>query len=366
MNIDVLLGRKPGEGNPFLPDTSYLRGLRVMVTGAGGSIGSELCRQILCAGPSELVMVDRDESALHAVQLRLYGRALLDDRGVVLADIRDHPRVDEVLDEYCPDVLFHAAALKHQPLLEQYPAEAVKTNVWGTWNILSSAAAHGVETLVNISTDKAADPSCVLGYSKRITERLTAWWAPRRYMSVRFGNVVGSRGSVLETFQAQIRQGRTITITHPDVTRYFMSLREAVGLVLHAAAIGNPGQALVLDMGDPVRIVDIAQLLGGKDIPIVYTGLRPGEKLAETILGPGEVDIRPYHPLITQVDVPPLNPAYLALRVGVDGGRTEVTRRLAAACTADDTNHEEAIQSLARSFNIPPEVLLLPRSPERT
>jgi FlaA1/EpsC-like NDP-sugar epimerase len=335
VNIDALLGRNQRGTDPFLPDRSYLRDRRVMVTGAGGSIGSELCRQILWAGPAELVMVDRDESALHAVQLSLYGRALLDDRGVVLADIRDNPRVNEILDGYRPEILFHAAALKHQPLLEQYPGEAVKTNIWGTWNVLSSSAAYGVKVLVNISTDKAADPSCVLGYSKRITERLTSWWAPRRYVSVRFGNVLGSRGSVLETFQEQIRVGRSITITHPDVTRYFMTVQEAVSLTLHAAAIGEPGQALVLDMGEPVRIVDLATRLGGADIPIVYTGLRPGEKLTETLLGPDEKDIRPHHHLITQVDVPPLNPTYTA-RIDPDGDRQTIIRRIARTCTADN------------------------------
>ena len=238
-----------------------LRGKRVLVTGAGGSIGSELCRQIHRYDPAELIMLDRDESALHAVQLSLHGRALLDDDSTVLADIRDEARVHEVFAERRPEVVFHAAALKHLPLLEKYPAEAVKSNVWGTLTVLRAAQAIGVGTFVNISTDKAANPISVLGYSKRIAERLTAQMAAETdgtFLSVRFGNVLGSRGSVLTAFASQIEVGGPVTVTDPDVTRYFMTVQEAVQLVIQAAAIGRDGEALVLDMGEPVRIADVA------------------------------------------------------------------------------------------------------------
>ncbi|MDP3966642.1 MAG: nucleoside-diphosphate sugar epimerase/dehydratase, partial [Nocardioides sp.] len=287
----------------------YLTGRRVLVTGAGGSIGSELCRQIHRFLPAELMMLDRDESALHALQLSIHGRALLDSDEVILCDIRDRAAVNAVFAERRPDVVFHAAALKHLPMLEQYPAEAVKTNITGTGNVLDAADLVGVDRFVNISTDKAADPSSVLGLSKRIAERVTADVAavtPGAYLSVRFGNVLGSRGSVLTSFTAQIAQGGPITVTHPEVTRFFMTVEEAVELVIQAAAIGSDGEALILDMGEPVKIEDVARQLiaqSGKDIEIVYTGLREGEKLHEQLLGIEESDARRSHPLVSHVAV---------------------------------------------------------------
>jgi FlaA1/EpsC-like NDP-sugar epimerase len=313
----------------------YLRGKRVLVTGAGGSIGSELCRQIHRFAPRELMMLDRDESALHATQLALHGRALLDGSDLVLADLRDRERVRAILAERRPQVVFHAAALKHLPLLERNPAEAVKSNVWGTLDLLE--ASSEVETFVNISTDKAANPVSVLGYSKRVTERLTAHAAGeygRTFLSVRFGNVLGSRGSVLTAFSAQIAAGGPITVTHPDVTRYFMTVQEAVQLVIQAAAIGRPGEALVLDMGNPVRIADVARQMADQastSIEIVYTGLRPGEKLHEEVFGTGEYDHRPLHPLISHVAVPPLDPAEVRV-LNVLGDREELTAELAGLC----------------------------------
>ncbi|MDQ3980202.1 MAG: polysaccharide biosynthesis protein, partial [Actinomycetota bacterium] len=292
----------------------YLTGKRVMVTGAGGSIGSELCRQIYRFAPSELIMVDRDESALHGVQLGILGRALLDSPDLVLLDLRDRPAVEQVMAERRPEVVFHAAALKHLTLLERHPGEAVKTNVWATLDLLELAVEYGVDRFVNISTDKAADPCSVLGYSKRLTERLASYMSTQSStvcLSVRFGNVLGSRGSVLTTFNAQIERGGPITVTHPDVTRYFMTVEEAVELVVQAGAIGAPGEVLVLDMGEPVRIADVAQLLAARsERPIVthFTGLRPGEKLHECLLGSEEEDRRPLHPLISQVQGQPLEP----------------------------------------------------------
>jgi FlaA1/EpsC-like NDP-sugar epimerase len=336
--ISDLLGR-PTATTDVAQVREHIAGKRVLVTGAGGSIGAELCRQLHQLGPAELIMLDRDESALHAIQLALRGRALLDSEETVLADIRDQHRVQEVLGKFRPDIVFHAAALKHLPLLERCPAEAVKSNVWGTLNVLRAAADHGVQSFVNISTDKAADPVSVLGYSKRVAERLTAHMSGvtgGRYLSVRFGNVLGSRGSVLTALSAQVASGGPVTVTHPEVSRYFMVVDEAVHLVLQAAAIGRGGEVLVLDMGKPVRIADIARRLTASTDPkspkvdIVFTGLRPGEKLTENLLGPGETDHRPCHPLICQVPVPPLDPdEVLALDPDADADAGLLRRSLA-------------------------------------
>ena len=311
--ISDLLGRRPVTTDMDAV-AGHFAGRRVLVTGAGGSIGSELCRQLHSFGPAELIMLDRDESALHAIELALHGRALLDSDQVVLADIRDPGRVRQVFEERRPEIVFHAAALKHLPLLERYPAEALKSNVWGTLAVLEAAAACGVRSFVNISTDKAADPVSVLGYSKRIAERLTAHMARQAagtYLSVRFGNVLGSRGSFLTALSAQVAAGGPLTVTHPDVSRYFMTASEAVQLVLQAAVIGRDSEVLVLDMGEQVRIADIARRLAAsaeQEIDIVFTGLRPGEKLTENLLGTGETGERPRHPLIRHVPVLPLLP----------------------------------------------------------
>jgi FlaA1/EpsC-like NDP-sugar epimerase len=310
---DDLLGRRRVETD-IAAVAGYVTGRRVLVTGAGGSIGAELCRQLYRFGPAELIMLDRDESALHDVQLSMHGRALLDSRDLVLADIRDRVALGHLFAERRPEVVFHAAALKHLTLLERHPGEAIKTNVRGTLNLLDMALEHGVQRFVNISTDKAADPVSVLGYSKRVCERLTAAFAQRTgrpFLSVRFGNVLGSRGSVLTAFRSQVEAGGPLTVTHPEMTRYFMTVEEAVQLVIQAGAIGRGGEALVLDMGAPVRIADVAELLAARasrPIQIVYTGIRPGEKLHEALFGEGEPDMRPVHPLISHVDVPPLQP----------------------------------------------------------
>ncbi|ABW10725.1 polysaccharide biosynthesis protein CapD [Parafrankia sp. EAN1pec] len=314
LDLADLLGRRQIQTDMTAAER-YLTGRRVLVTGAGGSIGSELCRQIHAFGPAELIMLDRDESALRAVQLSLHGRAMLDDDTIVLGDIRDTELMAALFAARRPEVVFHAAALKHLPLLERFPGESVKTNLWGTLTVLEAAAACGVRRLVNISTDKAANPSSVLGHSKRITERLTAHvagQAPGVLVSVRFGNVLGSNGSVLTVFAGQLAAGGPLTVTHPEVTRYFMTIQEAVQLVLQAGALGSAGEALVLDMGEPVRIADVARRIAARapaPVDIVYTGLGAGEKLHEELLGAGEWDSRPRHPLISQVPVPPLDPA---------------------------------------------------------
>lgn len=315
-DIDVadILGRRQIDTD-LEEIAGYLRGKRVLVTGAGGSIGSELCRQIVKFEPGELMMLDRDESALHALQLSIFGEARLDLPQAILADIRDGDALSGLFAERRPEVVFHAAALKHVNMLEQYPAEGWKTNVLGTRNVLAAATSVGVSSFINVSTDKAADPVNVLGRTKRMAERLTATYArgsAGRYLSVRFGNVLGSRGSVLETFAAQIARGGPVTVTDPEVTRYFMTIPEAVQLVIQAGAIGRQGEALVLDMGVPVRIADVAaHLISLEDRPIniLFTGLRPGEKLHEDLFGAAERGSRPIHPMISHVPVPPLESA---------------------------------------------------------
>lgn len=310
----------------------------MLVTGAGGSIGSEIAKQVHSFGPRELVMLDHDESLLHATQLRIYRHGMLDTPNVVLCDIRDADALDEVFSRHRPDVVFHAAALKHLPMLQQYPAEGWKTNVLGTRNVLDAAARHGVRRFVNVSTDKAADASSVLGKTKRIAEELTAWYGHRlgaTYLSVRFGNVLGSRGSVLHTFAAQIEAGGPLTITDREVSRYFMTIPEACELVIQAGAIGDTADVLVLDMGDPVRILEVAEGLiarSGKDIEIKITGLRDGEKLHEVLFSTDEAYEPTSHPLIRRLSVPPLDPASLS---GVDpaavGSLDALTHQGAAA-----------------------------------
>jgi len=304
-----LLGRPPSDIDTAAV-AGYVTGRRVLVTGAGGSIGSELCRQLMRYSPAELVMLDRDESGLHATQLSLDGRAMLDDPNLVLADLRDRARLREIFDRHRPEVVFHAAALKHLTLLEANPSEAWKSNVEVTNAMLEESLHHKVLCFVNISTDKAADPTSVLGMSKRLTERLTAGANTSesgRYLSVRFGNVLGSRGSVLTAFAAQASKGGPIVVTDPDVSRYFMTIEEAVQLTIFAGAIGSGGDVLVLDMGAPVRIIDVANRFARRVNPplkIEFAGLRAGEKLHEVLLGEGEEDVRPVHPLISHVAVP--------------------------------------------------------------
>jgi FlaA1/EpsC-like NDP-sugar epimerase len=314
----------------------------VLVTGAGGSIGSELCRQVNGFAPYRLVMLDHDESNLHRLQLDLWGEAVMDSDDLVVADIRDQARVKQVFEQHRPEVVFHAAALKHLPLLELHPSEALKTNVFATQNLLDAAEAHGISRFVNISTDKAADPTSVLGFTKRIAERLTASAAGRAdgtYLSVRFGNVLGSRGSVLTTFKAQVDAGGPITVTDAEVTRYFMTVEEAVELVIQAGAVGGDGEALVLDMGEPVKIDDVARRLAAnaeRPIEVVYTGLRRGEKLHEVLLGEGEDDERPSHPLISQVGVPAIDVDEVRAETeGIDGDDLVIELRRLALTSGD-------------------------------
>ena len=309
-----LLGRNP-VSTDLESIAGYVQGKRVLVTGAGGSIGSELCRQLHQFAPDTLVMLDRDESGLHQTQLLIEGRAMLDVRSLVVCDIRDRQALAAVFDEHRPEVVFHAAALKHLPLLEMWPLEAVKTNVIGTQNLLEEAHRIGTATFVNISTDKAANPTSILGNTKRLAEQLTSAAGmtatdEARYLSVRFGNVLGSRGSVLTSFRAQLAAGGPITVTHPDITRYFMTVQEAVQLVVQAGAIGDSGEVMILDMGEPVSILSVARQLAAEapnPVDIEYTGLRPGEKLHEELYGADEQPRRSSHPLISRTPVPPID-----------------------------------------------------------
>jgi dTDP-glucose 4,6-dehydratase len=317
LSIEDLMGRRPVDTD-VETIAGYLNGKRVLVTGAGGSIGSELCRQIYRFGPSELIMLDRDETGLQAAELAVFGHGLLDGREVVLADIRDRAALQRIFDDRRPEVVFHAAALKHLPMLQQYPEEAWKTNVLGTRNVLEAARRVDVKAFINISTDKAASPTSVLGHSKRLAERLTARTGEetgKPYLSVRFGNVLGSRGSMLPLFTSMIESGGPLTVTHPDVTRYFMTIPEACQLVVQAGAIGQPGEVLILDMGEPVRILDVAQRMiemSGRNIDITFTGLRKGEKLHEDLRSTSEKDHRPKHPLISHAHVPGIGSDELA------------------------------------------------------
>nr|NLI49060.1 polysaccharide biosynthesis protein [Propionibacterium sp.] len=343
LDVTDLLGRAQIKTN-LTEISGYLQGKVVLVTGAGGSIGSELARQVHRFGPKELVMLDRDESGLHGTQLSIFKQGLLDTPNMVLCDIRDADALDKVFADHRPQVVFHAAALKHLPMLEQYPLEGWKTNVLGSLNVLRAAEKYGVERYVNISTDKAADATSVLGKTKRLAEELTAYFAQqtgKTYLSVRFGNVLGSRGSMLHTFTAQINAGGPVTVTHPDITRFFMTIPEACELTIQAGAIGRPGDVLVLDMGEPVGILDVAKGLiarSGRDIEIVFTGLRPNEKLHEVLFSGDEERTSTSHELIYRVAVPPLDPSQLE---GVDGadpasmGRlTQQRHALAAAAPA--------------------------------
>lgn len=334
LRVEDLIGRSP-LNTDLTEIRRAIQGRRVLVTGAGGSIGSELCRQLHALEPAALIMLDRDETALHGVELSIRGSALLTSQDTVLADIRDLDALHRVFAEAKPDIVFHAAALKHLPMLQRFPLEGWKTNVHGTLNVLAAARRAGVTGFVNISTDKAAAPTSELGRSKRLGERLVAEYArrfPGTFLSVRFGNVLGSRGSVLDSFREQLRTGGPLTVTDPNVTRYFMTIPEACQLVLQAAVVGENGHVMVLDMGEPVRIVDLAKnliALSDAHADIVFTGLRPGEKLDEELFGDYESDDVQVHDKISRVRVPALD---FTTMPAPDADESIVTTFVDAAC----------------------------------
>ncbi|MCW2614761.1 MAG: putative polysaccharide biosynthesis protein [Frankiales bacterium] len=299
---------------------AVVEGKRVLVTGAGGSIGSELCRQISRWDPAALFLLDHDESNLHGLQLELHGEALLDDEALIIADVRDRSRIDQVFATTRPDVVFHAAAHKHLPLLERHPCEGVKSNVLGTQNLLEAALEVGTDRFILISTDKAANPTSVLGASKRLAEllvRQAALSGTMQCASVRFGNVLGSRGSLLAVLSDQMLRGVPVTVTHPDVTRFFMTVEEAVGLVLEAGRMADQGRTFVLDMGEPVRIIELVSKFAAQvhvQYPVIrYTGLRPGEKLHEELFQDSEHAQPTDHPRISATSPADLPATFMPL-----------------------------------------------------
>ncbi len=291
VELEDLLGRDPVKVD-LAAIGSYLQGKRVLVTGGGGSIGRELARQVAEFEPEQLILLDRNENNMYFVELELRKRFPTLALEAVVADITDQPRMEEVFGLYRPHTVFHAAAYKHVPLMELNAAEAFKNNVIGTWITAREAESHGCERFVLISTDKAVNPVSVMGATKRVAELVVQSMnrGSTRFVSVRFGNVLGSDGSVVPLFKKQIAEGGPVTVTHPDVTRYFMTIPEAVQLVLQAGTMGQGGEVYILDMGQAIRIVDLARNLidlsgfaPGSDIEIVFTGLRPGEKLHEEL-----------------------------------------------------------------------------------
>ena len=304
VELDDLLGRDPVE-----LDTAGLRewlsARTVLVTGAGGSIGAELCRQILRFEPARLVALEQNELPLYALEQEFGARSGTTRLAYVIGDVKSRARVDQALAAYRPSVIFHAAAYKHVPLMEEENAwEAVLNNALGTWRVAQAAARHGVEKLVLVSTDKAVNPTSVMGASKRLAELLCQSLADERtrFVSVRFGNVLGSTGSVIPKFRKQIAVGGPVTVTHPEIRRYFMSIPEAAQLVLQAGLMGRGGEIFVLDMGEPVKIADLARELirlsglSETDVQIEFTGLRPGEKLYEELLADNERTLLTPHP----------------------------------------------------------------------
>jgi FlaA1/EpsC-like NDP-sugar epimerase len=272
--------------------SDYVEGERVLITGAGGSIGSELARQLVQVGPASLILLGKGENSIYQIEQELISDFGYEPR-CIIADVRDATRIMSVMRQEQPTLVFHAAAHKHVPLMESNPIEAIKNNVLGTWVMAEAAVRHGVRKFVYISTDKAVKPVSIMGATKRVGEMIVSALAQQgttEFAIVRFGNVLGSRGSVIPTLQMQIEKGGPVRITHPDMRRYFMSISEAVHLVLLAAALPSRGDIFILDMGEPIRILDMAQdlirlygLVPDKDIKIVFTGARPGEKLHEEL-----------------------------------------------------------------------------------
>ena len=294
VDIEDLLGREPIKVN-MEEMSGYIEERTVLVTGGGGSIGSELCRQIASFNPKHLIIVDNYENNAYAIQqelIRRYEGKL--NLSTIIASIREYKRMDEIFNEYKPDVVFHAAAHKHVPLMENSPSEAIKNNIFGTLNVARLADTYKVKRMVLISTDKAVNPTNIMGATKRAAEMIIQTInknSETEFVAVRFGNVLGSNGSVIPLFKKQIAEGGPVTITHPDIIRYFMTIPEAVQLVLQAGAMAKGGEIFILDMGEPVKIVDLANNLirlsgfePGVDIKIEYSGLRAGEKLYEELL----------------------------------------------------------------------------------
>ncbi|KGA96278.1 polysaccharide biosynthesis protein EpsC [Alkalihalobacillus alcalophilus ATCC 27647 = CGMCC 1.3604] len=315
VEVEDLLGRDPVKLD-IDGIADYITSKTVLVTGAGGSIGSEICRQIARFSPQELVLLGHGENSIYSIEMEL--RRNIPDLNIdtEIADVQDREKIFTIMEQRKPHVVFHAAAHKHVPLMERNPEEAVKNNVVGTKNVAEASSANGVNTFVMVSTDKAVNPTSVMGATKRIAEMIVQHMdmiSETRFVAVRFGNVLGSRGSVIPLFKEQIKNGGPVTVTHPDMIRYFMTIPEASRLVLQAGSLAQGGEVFVLDMGEPVKIVDLAKnliKLSGyteEEIPIVFTGMRPGEKMFEELLGADEVHQEQVYPMIYRGKTPPVN-----------------------------------------------------------
>jgi len=365
VQVEDVLGREPVEVD-VRSIASYLSGETVLVTGAGGSIGAELCRQIARVEPARLVLVEQSESALFDIERELVGERGFSAVATVLGDCGDQAKMSQVFERYRPRVVFHAAAYKHVALLEANPLEAVRNNALATRVVADVAVEYGAARFVLVSTDKAANPKNLLGQSKALCEWIVEAYGHRedirtRFVAVRFGNVLNSSGSVIPIFRRQIEKGGPVTVTHPDMTRYFMTIPESVSLIVQAGAIGGGGQVYVLDMGEPVKILDLARnmiRLSGKEpeteIPISFVGVRPGEKLHEVLWNEGETVGPTSHPKIFRaarapIDVEWLDAELTELQHMVERGETlDVVSKLAAmlrepqragAAVLEDTLH---------------------------
>ena len=365
VQVEDVLGREPVEVD-VQSIAKYLAGETVLVTGAGGSIGSELCRQIARVGPARLVLVEQSEAALFDIERELIGERDFSAVASVLGDCGDRAKMSQVFERYRPTVVFHAAAYKHVALLEANPIEAVRNNTLATRVIAGVAAEYGAARFVLVSTDKAANPKNLLGQSKALCEWIVEALGHRddvktRFVAVRFGNVLNSSGSVIPIFERQIEKGGPVTVTHPDMTRFFMTIPEAVSLVVQAGAIGGRGQVYVLDMGEPVKILDLARnmiRLSGKEpeteIPITFVGVRPGEKLHEELWTDGETVGPTSHAKILRAARPPIDVEWLEDELGdleqmvTRGDTLDVVSRLASmlreprragAAVLEDTLH---------------------------
>jgi len=333
-----------------------VRGKVVMVTGAGGSIGSELCRQIAPLGPAKILILDHSENQVFEIHNELLKSFPTVSFVPVIADLRHSRRLTQVFDRFHPDAIFHAAAHKHVPLMEENVVEAITNNILGTGNLVEAAAAGCVQTFVLISTDKAVRPTSVMGCTKRVAEqvvRAAAQATGRNFLSVRFGNVLGSRGSVIPTFLRQIEAGGPVTVTHPEMRRYFMTIPEAVQLVLQAGALGKSGELFALDMGEPVRIMDLAHdlirlsgLEEGVDVDITYSGVRPGEKLYEEVFFGHEAVEPTAHPKVLRSPADP-----------VSANTADLIETLIQSALTDPDNWDALriqLRALVPDFHVPP------------
>ena len=347
VEVEDVLGREPVEVD-IESIAGYLSGATVLVTGAGGSIGGELCRQIARVGPSRLVLVDHSEAALFEIERELTSEKGFTATVPVLGDVKSRDRMRQIFESYAPTVVFHAAAYKHVAMMEANPLEAVRNNTLGTKVVAEVAVEHGAERFVLVSTDKAVNPKTVMGQSKALCEWIVEAYGARddvrtRFVAVRFGNVLGSSGSVIPIFRRQIAKGGPVTVTHQEMTRFFMTIPEAVQLVVQAGALGGRGNVFVLDMGEPVRIMDLAEQMirlsgkePGRDVAIEIVGARPGEKLHEELWSDDEQVTPSQHPAILRVTRAPIDAVWLESELReleglIDAGDTlEVVGRLSA------------------------------------